>query len=62
MELVNERKKSTQAWTDRVQRRHVPRVNYYSELRSWVQYVIREAEKNEDSVKKEQFLSLLKDL
>jgi hypothetical protein len=63
MELANEKKnKSAQDWTDRVQRRHAPRVNYYSELRSWVQQVIREAEKSKDSVKKDQFLSLLKEL
>ncbi len=63
MELVNkETNKSAQAWTNRSQRRHVPRVDYYSELKSWVQHVIREAEKRKDFDKKDRFLSLLNDL
>ena len=51
-----------QSWTNRVERRHPPKVDYYSELRSWVQHAILEAEKNKDFNKKDQLLSLLKDL
>jgi len=60
MELVNkETNKSAQAWTNRSQRRHVPRVDCCSELRSWIQHVILEAEKRKDFDKKDQFLSFL---
>ena len=54
--------RSAQSWIRRVERRHPPKVDYLSELRDWVQYVISEAEKNKDFNKKKQFLSLLKDL
>ena len=53
---------SAQSWINRVGRRHPPKVDYYSELRDWVQHVILEAEKNKDFKKKDQFLSLLKGL
>jgi hypothetical protein len=63
MQLMNREKNiSAQAWTNRAQRRHIPRVDYYSQLRSWVQHVILEAEKSKDFDKKDHFLSLLKEL
>lgn len=52
----------TRSWTSRAERRHPPKIEYYSELRSWVQHAILEAEENKDFNKKDQFLSLLKDL
>ena len=45
-----------------VEGRHIPKVDHYSELRSWVQRAILEAERNKDFNKKDQLLSLLKDL
>jgi hypothetical protein len=63
MESMNKQvSMSAQSWTSRVERKHLPKVEYYSELRSWVQCVILKAEKNKDFNKKDQFLSLLKDL
>ena len=50
------------SWVCKVERRHIPKVDHYSELRSWVQCAILEAERNEDFNKKDQLLSLLKDL
>jgi hypothetical protein len=37
-------------------------VGFYPELRSWVQHAILEAEKNGNFEKKDQLLSLLKEL
>jgi len=54
--------KPVQSWTNRAKSRHQLRAGYNSELRDWVQHVILEAEKNKDFKKKDQFLSLLKDL
>jgi len=54
--------RSAQSWINRVERKHQPKVDYHSELRDWVQHVILEAEKNNDLKKKDQFLTLLKDL
>jgi len=51
-----------QSWISRAERKHLPKVDYYSELRSWVQHAISAAEKNKDFNKKDQLLSLLKDL
>jgi len=63
MELVDKQiSKPAQSWPSRAERRHSPKVEYYSELRSWVQQVILEAEKNKDFDKKDQFLSLLEEL
>jgi len=63
MKLANKQlSRSAQSWTRRVERRHQSKVDYYSELRDWVQHVILEAEKNKDFKKKDQFLSLLGDL
>jgi hypothetical protein len=63
MELVDKQVSTpTQSWTSRAERRHPPTIDYYSELRSWVQRAMLEAEKNKDFNKKDQLLSLLKDL
>jgi hypothetical protein len=51
-----------QSWIRRVERRRSPDADCNSELRDWLQYVILEAEKNKDLKKKNQFLSLLRDL
>jgi phosphatidylinositol kinase/protein kinase (PI-3 family) len=50
------------SWNNRVERRHLPKVDYYAELNTWVQRAILEAEKNKDFNKKNQFLILLEDL
>jgi len=52
----------TQSWVKRSDRKPQIKVGLHSELRDWVQQVIMEAEKNQDSKKKAQFLSLLEDL
>jgi hypothetical protein len=63
MELVDKQVSTpTQSWINRAERRHPPKIDYYCELRSWVQRAILEAEKNKDFNKKDQLLSLLKDL
>jgi len=51
-----------QSWTSRAERKHPPKVDYYSELRSWVQHAILEAEKSKGFNKRDWLLSLLKDL
>jgi len=63
MKLANKQlRRSAQSWMSRVERRPPLNVDYNSELRDWLQHVILEAEKNKDFKKKDQFLSLLKDL
>jgi hypothetical protein len=63
MELVDKQVSTpTQSWTSRAERMPPPKIDYYSELRSWIQRAILEAEKNKDFNKKGQLLSLLKDL
>jgi hypothetical protein len=63
MELINKQTGTpTQSWIGRVDRRNLPKVDYYSELRSWVQHAILEAEEKKDFNKKDALLSLLKDL
>ena len=63
MKLANKQlSRSAQSWIRRVEGRHQPKVGYHSELRDWVQHVILEAEKDKDFKKKDEFLSLLKDL
>lgn len=53
----------TQSWrVRRAERRCPPKVDCYSELMNWVQSALSEAEKNKDFNRKNQFLSLLKDL
>jgi len=63
MELVNEKVNTpAQSWANRVKRKPLPKVDYYSELRSWLQRAILEAEKNKDFNKKGQLVILLNDL
>jgi hypothetical protein len=63
MELIDKQVSTpVQSWTNRAERRNPPKIDYYFELRSWVQRAILEAEKNKDSNKKDQLLGLLKDL
>ncbi len=63
MESVNKQINTpAKSWTCRVEGRHTPKVDYCSELKSWVQRAILEAERNKDFNKKDQLLSLLKDL
>jgi hypothetical protein len=63
MELLDKHVSTpAQSWISRAERRHPPKISYYSELRSWVKRAILEAEKNKDFNKKDQLLSLLKDL
>ena len=63
MELIK-KQMSTAArlWNNRADRRHPAKVDYSSELRSWVQCAILDAEEMKDFNKKGKFLSLLKDL
>jgi len=51
-----------QPWIERADAMHPTRNNHSSELRSWVQHVIMEAEKNNNPTKVDQFLKLLRDL
>lgn len=63
MELVEKQVNTpAQSWLNRAVRGHPAVADYHSELRSWVQRAILEAEKTKDSDKKHQLLSLLKDL
>jgi hypothetical protein len=54
--------RSAQSWISRVEKRPPLNVDYNSELRDWLHHVILEAEKNKNFEKKDQFLSLLKEL
>jgi hypothetical protein len=49
------------AWKG-LERMHPAKVDYISELREWVQHVISEAEKNNDTEKRLQFSKLLREL
>ena len=63
MELVNKAKRTAaRSWSHRADRRHPAKVDYSSELRSWVQCAILDAEEMKDFSKKGKFLSLLEDL
>jgi len=63
MELLNKQVNTpAQSWTGRVERRRPVRVEYYCELRSWLNRAIVEAERDKDWDKKDQLLALLKDL
>jgi hypothetical protein len=53
---------STRLWISRAQRKHPRKIDYDSELRSWLQHAILEAEKNKNFNKKNQLLILLSDL
>ena len=63
MKLVNKQlSRLAQSWTNRVEREYSSNGDCDSELEDWMQHVILEAERNKDSKRKNQFLSLLKDL
>jgi len=63
MEMMKERSnRSTRSWTNRAERKHSVEAGFYPELRRWVQHAILEAEKNKNFEKKDQLLSLLKEL
>jgi hypothetical protein len=63
MEMLEERaNRSARSWTARCERKHSAEASLYPELRSWVQHAILEAERNHDFGKKDQLLSLLKEL
>jgi len=63
MELVDKQMSTAaRSWSNRADRRHSAIVDYSSELRSWVQLAILEAEEMKDFNKKGKFLSLLEDL
>jgi hypothetical protein len=51
-----------QSWTHRAERKQPLKIDYYSELTSWLQHAIIEAEKNKNFNKKDHLLTLLKDL
>lgn len=51
-----------QSWSRKADSARASNVDYYSELGAWVQHVLLEAERNQDSKKSAQFLSLLKEL
>jgi len=53
---------AVRSWSNRADKRRLTEVDYYSELRSWVQHAISQAEETKDFSKKGRFLSLLKDL
>jgi len=52
----------TRSWSRKTDRRRAAKIDYNSELRAWVQNTLLEAERNQDSKKSAQFLSLLKEL
>jgi hypothetical protein len=63
MELVNKQiSTAARSWSNRAERRSPATVDYSSELRSWVQCAILDAEETKDFNKKGKFMSLLKDL
>jgi hypothetical protein len=63
MEMMkNKPSESACSWTRRVERKRSVEVEFNSELRSWLQHAIEEAEKNGNFEKKDQLLSLLKEL
>lgn len=52
----------TRSWNRKALRGHAPKMDYYSELRAWVQHTLLEAERKQDVEKSERFLRLLKEL
>jgi hypothetical protein len=63
MELIDMQVNTpAQSWLSRVEKRHPAQADYFSELRSWVQHAILEAEEKKDFNKKGKLLILLKDL
>ena len=51
-----------QSWTGRANREDSRNEDYYSELRTWLQHAILQAEKSKDSSKKDKLLTLLREL
>ena len=51
-----------QLWTGRSNRENPRNAGYYSELRTWLQHAILQAEKSRNSRKKDKLLTLLKEL
>jgi len=63
MELINKQVSTpAQSWLSKVERRHPNQIDYFSELRRWVQHAILEAEEKKDFSRKGKLLNLLKDL
>jgi len=63
MELANTQVSApVRSWLSRVERGNPAQVDYFSELRSWVQHAILEAEEKKDLNKKGKLMNLLKDL
>jgi hypothetical protein len=63
MEVLKEKPcKSARLWTKRAEPKPSVEENFYPELRRWVQHGIMEAEKRGNFEKKDQLLSLLKEL
>jgi hypothetical protein len=61
LELTNKQASTpARSWNNIEERRHLPEVDCYAELNTWVQRAILEAEENKDFNKKNQFLILLK--
>jgi hypothetical protein len=51
-----------QSWTSRANRENTRNADYYSELRTWLQHAILQAEKSRDSSKKDKLLTLMREL
>jgi hypothetical protein len=64
MEIMKEKhpNRSARSRTNRAEQKHSVEAGFYPELRRWVQHAILEAEKNGNFEKKDQLLSLLKEL
>ncbi len=63
MEIVNEKSgMSIRSWARKTERKEAHEVDYYPELRTWIQHAIIEAEKINNHRKKNKLLGLLKDL
>jgi len=63
MELADKQvSTAARAWSNRVNRMHLMNADYCSELRSWVQLAVLEAEEIKDFNKKSRLLNLLNDL
>ena len=64
MQVVKEKhtEKSARSWLSHTERKHQIEEDFVPELRTWVQHAILEAEKRGDFERKDQLLSLLKEL
>ena len=63
MEIMKKQiSKPARSWNQHVSGKHSAEACFYPELRSWVQHAILEAEKCGNFEKKDQLLSLLKEL